>query len=63
MELILLHTRCLSRLCSTHTVPLYTVQYTNSASLDSVVHTRTTRKYAAITLTTSISTDKTEQLL
>jgi len=28
----------LCRLCSTHTVPLYTVQYTHSASLDCAVH-------------------------
>ena len=34
------HTQCLSTLCSTHTVPLYTVQYTHSASLDCAVHTQ-----------------------
>ena len=34
------HTQCLSRLCSTHTVPLYTVQYTHSASLHCAVHTQ-----------------------
>ena len=34
-----------------------------SASLDCAVHTRTTRKYAAITLTTCMSTDTTEPLL
>ena len=31
---------CFSRLRSTHTVPLYTVQYTHSASLDCAVHTQ-----------------------
>ena len=31
---------CPSRLCSTHTVPLYTVQYTHSASLHCAVHTQ-----------------------
>ena len=34
-----------------------------SASIDCAVHTRTTGKYAAITPTTSISTDETEPLL
>jgi len=29
-----------SRLCSTHTVPLYTVQYTHSASPNCAVHTQ-----------------------
>jgi len=43
-----------SRQCSTHTVPLQTVQYT---------HTRITGKYAAITPTTSISTDTMEPSL
>ena len=46
--------------CAVHTRTLYTVQYTHSASLDSAVHTRTTGKYAAITPTTSISTDEIE---
>jgi len=70
-----IHTQCLSRLCSTHTVPLYTVQYNiHSASLDCAVHTqclsrlcntptRTTGKHAAITPTTSISTDTIESSL
>ena len=57
------HTDCLSRLCSTHTVPLYTVQYKHSDSPDCAVHTRTTGKYAAITPTTSMSTDTIEPLL
>ena len=62
------HTQCLSTLCSTHTVPLQTVQYTHSASLHCAVHTQylstlcsththTRSQYAAITPTTSISTD------
>jgi len=34
------HTQCLCRLCSIHTVPLYTVQYTHSASVDCAVHTQ-----------------------
>ena len=34
-----------------------------TAPLDSAVHTRTTGKYAAITPTTSMSTDTTEPLL
>ena len=34
------YTQCLSRLCSTHTLPLYTVQYTHSVSLDCAVHTQ-----------------------
>ena len=51
------------RPCSTHTVPLYTVQYTHSASLHCAVNTHTTGKYAAITPTTSISTDTIEPLL
>jgi len=34
-----------------------------SASLDCAVHTRTTGKYAAITPTTSMSTDTIEPLL
>jgi len=51
------HTQCLSTLCSTHTVPLYTVQYTHT-------HTHTPQsQYAAITPTTSISTDTIEPLL
>ena len=56
-----IHTRTV--LCSTHTVPLYTVQYTHSASLHCAVHARTTGKYVAITPTTSISTDTIEPLL
>ena len=58
------HTQCLSRLCSTHTVPLYTVQYTHSTSLHCAVHTQYLptlysthkhyrSKYAATTPTTS----------
>ena len=35
-----IHKQCLSRLCSTNTVPLYTVQYTHTASLDCAVHTQ-----------------------
>ena len=36
------HTQCLSRLCNTHTVTLYTVQYTHTHSdlLHCVVHTQ-----------------------
>ena len=49
--------KCLSSLCSTHT------HSTLSASLDSAVHTCTTGKYAAITPTTSMSTDTIEPLL
>ena len=56
------HTQCLSTLCSTQTVPLHTVLYTHSASLHCAVHTLTTDKYAAITTTTSISTDTIEPL-
>jgi len=35
-----LNTQCFSRLCSTHTVPLQTVQYKHSASLDCAVNTQ-----------------------
>ena len=38
-------------------------QSRESASLDCAVHTRTTGRYAAVTPTTSISTDKIEPLL
>ena len=34
------HRQCLRTLCTTHTVPLYTVQYTHSASLDWALHTQ-----------------------
>jgi len=34
------HTQCLSTLCSTQTVPLYTMQYTHSAPLHCAVHTQ-----------------------
>ena len=57
------HTQCLPTLCSTHTVPLYTVQYTHSASLHCAVYTNTMGKYAAITPTTSMSTDTKEPSL
>ena len=38
--MVLKSRECLSTLCSTHTVPLYTVQYTHSASLHCAVHTQ-----------------------
>ena len=53
----------LCRLCGTHTVPLYTVQYTHNASLDCALQKRGMGKYATITPTTSISTDTIEPLL
>ena len=40
-----------------------TVMVLQSATLDGAVHTRTTGKYAAITPTTSMSTDTIEPLL
>ena len=42
---------------------LYSLERHSSASLDCAVHKRTTGKYAAITPTTSISTDEIEPLL
>jgi len=42
---------------------LHSLEKHSSVPLDCAVHTRTTGKYAAITLTTSISTDMIEPLL
>jgi len=65
LSLVRMYTaQCREALCVYHTgVPLLTVQYTHSASLDYAVHTRTTGKYAVITPTTSMSTDTIEPLL